>query len=49
MGASIYNWIVVFDDGTTRCVHGETPTDAIEEIDWSGQQIIVAVVRNSFW
>lgn len=45
MSRSVYKWLVVFDDGQTLKCHGETPTDALYEINYDDQYNIVAIVR----
>ena len=49
MSASVYNWIVVFSDGTSETYSGETPSAFIDDIDWSYQSAIIAIVRNGYY
>ena len=48
MGASVFNWIIVYEDGTTETAKGSTPEDALDNVDWSKQTCIIAMVRNGF-
>jgi hypothetical protein len=36
MARSVYNWIIVYDDGSTEITQADNPMDAIEfvEKDW---------------
>lgn len=46
MGKSVYNWIIVYDDGSTEITQADNPMDAIEnaEKDWYGEGVR-AVIR----
>lgn len=47
MSAQVWNWLVVFEDGTTTTLRGETPADALYDFDcW--ERYIVAIVRNGW-
>ena len=49
MSAAVYNWLVVFSDGTTEEYYGETPSSFIDEIDWGNQNSIVCIVRGGYY
>ena len=48
MSATVFNWIIVYEDGTTETVRGETPEDALTDVDWSKQYSIISMVRNGW-
>lgn len=45
MGRPIYKWIIVFDNGYTVIYEGETPSDALDNLDYEEECCIVSVVR----
>lgn len=49
MGKSVYNWIIVYDDGYTETVAADNPLDAIEnaEKDWYYEGVR-AVIRADY-
>jgi hypothetical protein len=49
MSAPVYSWIVVFENGTSETCSGETPSAFIDDIDWSDQCSIIAIVRNGYY
>ena len=48
MSATIFNWIIVYEDGTTETARGATPEDALYNVDWSKQSGIISMVRNGW-
>ncbi len=44
MSATIYNWIVVYDDGRTEEKSGESPYDFADDLD----EVPVAIIRNGY-
>ena len=47
MSATVWNWIVVYSDGTTETVSGDTPTAALYDLE--GEEYdIVSIVRNGW-
>lgn len=42
MGASIYKWIIVYDDGRTEEKCGTSPSDFADDL----AEIPVAIIRN---
>jgi hypothetical protein len=49
MGATVWNWIIVYSDGRTETVRGETPEDALDGVDWNDQYNIISMVRNGWY
>ena len=49
MSAAVYNWLVVFSDGTSETHYGECPSHFIDDIDWDNQRSIVCIVRNGYY
>ena len=46
MGKPIYNWIIIYDDGSTEITSADNPLDAIESTkkDWY-YEVVRAVIR----
>ena len=44
MSASVYNWIVVYEDGRTELKCGESPDDFAYEL----QEVPVAIIRSGW-
>ena len=49
MGRPTYNWVIVYDDGSTEITSAENPVDAIEnaERDWYYEGVR-AVIRADY-
>ena len=45
MGATIYKWIVVYDEGWTEEKVGESPYDFADAL----VEVPVAIIRNGVW
>jgi len=45
MGRLVYKWIIVFENGYTVIHEGETPSDALDNLDYEEEYGIVSVVR----
>lgn len=45
MSATIYKWIVVYDDGRTEERLGGSPYDFADDLD----EVPVAIIRNGWW
>ena len=48
MSSTIFNWIIVYEDGTTETARGATPEEALNDVDWSKQYDIISMVRNGW-
>ena len=48
MSATVYNWLVVFSDGTTSTYAGETPFYFLDDMYYSDACCIVAIIRNGY-
>jgi len=44
MSATIYKWIVVYDDGRTEEKWGKSPCDFVDELI----EVPVAIIRNGY-
>ena len=44
MSATIYKWIVVYDDGRTEVEYGESPYDFADDLT----EVPVAIIRNGW-
>ena len=44
MGRPIYNWVVVFEDGSTDIIKAEAAVEALEQVQ-SGYYEVIAIVK----
>ena len=49
MGKSVYNWLIIYDDGSSEVTQADNPIDAIEnaEKDWDYEGVR-AIIRMDY-